>query len=181
MSMELHYKKFLGALTDAEAEMLFVLAESAPLKRIIEIGTFVGKSASVLAQACDTLVCVDTFPKDMKYCGSDIVVTDTLKTFLANMESIGLMHKIISFKGHTSNVLPNLNGKFGMIYIDGGHTISDVLPNSLWAWEHLPSGGVLAWHDYDTSWQDIKIVVDTLCTKWGKELRQAGSLVSITK
>jgi predicted O-methyltransferase YrrM len=43
------YKDILGSLADSEAELLKECAEQAPLNRFLEIGTFLGKSASVLA------------------------------------------------------------------------------------------------------------------------------------
>jgi hypothetical protein len=142
------------------------------LNRFLEIGTFLGKSASVLASVAKeqnwTLICIDYFVDNMEYWWEPkIVIPDTRNTFLSNMDRCWLMNNIISLKWNSTNYLNNLNGKFWLIYIDGGHTIKSVLPDALLCWGHILKKGFLIFHDYENeNWEDVRIVVDVLMAKW---------------
>jgi hypothetical protein len=181
--MELHYKNILGGLTDNEAVVLNDAAEAAPVKRFLEVGTFCGRSASVLAHHAETLVCIDLFCKNQHFWGQDIIIKDTHQTFWDNLGNIGLAKKAITLKGNSKDILPTLGGRFGLIYIDGGHTMADVLPTAIWAWEHLFDGGMLCFHDYENkSWPDVATVVDCLMSKWKvKPMARSGMMLTIKK
>jgi predicted O-methyltransferase YrrM len=119
-----------GWFSDDEASVLFECASKAPLNRILELGSFVGKSAVVLSSALNkngTLICVDFFSKNhvFKTNTENEIVADTLVSFWNNVTERGLENKILTLKGNYNNILPTLEGRFGMIFIDGGHLIQD--------------------------------------------------------
>ena len=186
--MELHYKNILGGGTDQEMTLLDELAREAPLNRYLEIGSFIGHSASVIGQVAKdrngTLICIDAFLENQKYWGAEgDVITSTFDSFWLNMNKAKLIDNIVTLSGYSCTYLPKMRGKFGLIYIDGGHTIASVLPDSISCWGKLKPGGILAWHDYgNEKWQDVKTVVDCLMSKWDlKPYKQAGYILAIRK
>lgn len=172
----------LGWLSDEEAEILYDMASKSPSNLILELGSFVGKSAIPLGTAMQerkgTLICVDLFNKNQKYEGSaeEQIVPDTETAFWNNINEHNLGDSIISLKGNYNDILPTLKGKFGLIYIDGGHEIKDTIFATDWAWKHLTIGGLLIFHDYkNNKWPDVRLCVDILKQKWGVEFLKTSS------
>lgn len=186
----MNYKDILGSLKDSEADLLRECAKEAPLNKFLEIGTFVGKSASVIAEVAKErsgiLVCIDYFPENQHYWGEPkVIIKSTKDEFLKNMHACGLLDNIISYRGNSTEFLEKMNGKFGMIYIDGGHTVKSVLQDALHCWQHLPDGGFLIFHDYDNkNWPDVQIVVDVLMKRWGVEphkISESKNMIALKK
>lgn len=173
-------------------KILYDLAKECPTDRIIELGSFVGKSAIIMASALKdaqrkgTVICVDWFHNNIKYWGpGHPTYTDCLASFWEHAQAAGVGDYLVTIKQEITQTIKNLNGQFGMIYIDGGHTIDHVLPNALWAWEHLVPNGILLFDDYDLSgkhpWKDVKTAVDCLLIKWNKTIYKQGALMVAIK
>lgn len=184
------YQDIHGALREDEAELLRECAELSPNNRFLEIGTFVGKSASVIGEVAKKrngiLMCVDFFADNMVTMSEPkAVIKDSRKTFLANMESCGLLENIICVKGNTLDVLEKINGKFGFAFIDGGHTLKVVLNDAVYAWDSLVEGGFIVFHDYSNdTFPDVRLVITTLMEKWGVKpykVTDFGNMIAIKK
>ena len=161
-------------------ELLYRLAGETKLPRILELGSFVGKSAIIMATALKekhghgTVVCCDRFAKNIQYWGAGHpVYKDSYKSFWEYARQAKVEDYIITICGEIDRLQKMLCGKFGLIYIDAGHTVDQVLPNALFAWDNLIEDGVLLFDDYnnnpDYKWRDVKLCVDVLKDKWGKE------------
>jgi len=165
-------KGMTTGVTDKEAEHLYDCAKDIPVNRILELGGFVGKSTIAMAQAMKetggTVVTCDLFPKNAKDWVDGHIIPDTFKEFWHNLGKRKLSRNVFGIKGDIRTLLPKFSGKWGMVFIDAGHTVDQVLQDSLWAFKNVPEGGYIAWHDYDVDkWPEIKIVVDTLIDLYG--------------
>jgi predicted O-methyltransferase YrrM len=138
-------------LTLAERAVLYRLAEGAPHRPILEIGSYLGASAYFLAAARDRadhaarVICIDTWQNDAMTEGA----RDTFAQFLANTRSFrqrltplrGYSHEVV---GAARELAPE---GLGMLFIDGDHSWQGVRRD--WdCYRHLlgPSA-VVAFHD----------------------------------
>ena len=180
--------KVTGWLQKNGADLLYECAMTCPTSRILEMGSFVGKSACVLATAMKerngVVICSDIFAKNMKYWGKPgVIFPDTLQSFWDNITGLKLQDYIITIKGNHIVLIDTVRGKFGMVYIDGGHTAKYIIPDALYAWEHTIEGGYVVFDDYgNVKWPDVKICVDVMLKKWEREIhKQAGFVVAIRR
>lgn len=171
-----------GWLGRQAAELMYETALEAPVPRFLELGTFAGKSACVLAKALKdrgdhgTLICCDYFPmqqwakKTMEDPAPEKVANTLLQTW-ENLRRYKLEDYVLTIKGNYGTLLPTLNGCYGVVYVDGGHFLDRVLADCLYAWNHLVPGGYLMLHDYENDmFPDVKQVVDALLKLWDREI-----------
>ena len=185
--------KIPGGSHPAGIGLLYELVKESPTPRIVELGSFVGKSAIIMALALrksgrkGTIICVDRFKKDMIYWGPGHAKFECpLRSFWEYAKMACVEDYLITIKAEIGPITRALKGKFGMIYIDGGHTIEQVIPNALWAWDNLVEGGILLFDDYDIKgthkYKDVKIGIDCLLSKWDRQIyKQAALMVAIKK
>ena len=110
---------------------------------ILEIGTWLGKSAIVMAMNSHEsvkIICVDHW----RFPGYE----DNIFKFLQNIRVMGLEDRICPFRINSEYLYLFTNGMFDLIYIDGGHDYNTVLFDVMRAEELLCSGGTLCGHDY---------------------------------
>jgi len=181
-----------GGMHPEGVKLLYELTKESPTDRILEMGSFVGKSAIIMATSLKesgrkgTIICCDRFKNDIKFWGAGHPsYPESLKSFWEHAEMAKVADYLVTLRGEMNWILRNLRGEFGMIYIDGGHTIDQVIPNALYAWEHLVEGGILLFDDYDRTgkhkWKDVKICVDTLLVKWNRHIYKEGALMVAIK
>ena len=123
--MKNDFEQIAGWLPKAQAQVLHDYALLSPIPNYLEIGTFAGRSASIIANVAKDrngfVICVDFFMRNHKLWGTDRIIPDVLIEFRENMDKLGLSDNVIAIKGNTDAILPMIDGKFGMIYVDGGH------------------------------------------------------------
>ena len=151
-----------GFLPDGEGLRLYEWAlETAVMGPILEIGSYCGRSTIWLAQAAkekQSLVFAvdhhrgseehqpgeshhDTELVDAK---GDV---DTLTMFRRNIRLAGLENEVIPVVTDSTRFARSWSGQLGMVFIDGGHSLSAALADfRAWAPKVLP-GGILAIHD----------------------------------
>ena len=151
-----------GFLPDGEGLRLYEWAlETAVMGPILEIGSYCGRSTIWLAQAAkekQSLVFAvdhhrgseehqpgeshhDTELVDAK---GDV---DTLTMFRRNIRLAGLENEVIPVVTDSTRFARSWSGQLGMVFIDGGHSLSEALADfRAWAPRVLP-GGILAIHD----------------------------------
>lgn len=115
------------------------LAELANGKRVLEIGSYCGRSTICIARTAQKVDAVDYFdgrgtPRP----------ADTSEQFWANIERYGLMDKVESY--HPDDI-PHF--EYDMAFIDGSHEKPDVQSDIRKCLPKLASGGFLVFHDYD--------------------------------
>lgn len=121
-----------------------------PNLKFLQVGTYTGDASdwlltSILLDPSSTLTDVDTWQ------GSDEREHEAMDfdaiygIYLNRMDKY---ENVMSIKGDSSYVLPNLKEKYDFIYIDGDHTEKAVYRDATNAWPLLKSGGILAFDDY---------------------------------
>lgn len=138
-----------------------------PESKFLEVGSYEGQSAiwfcrNLLTGVGSRLHCVDTWAA-----GEDMpTVTDDslLNTFYKNTAT---WEKLIQIhRGRSERMLPHFpEGFFDFAYIDGSHTATSVLSDSVLVWRLVKPGGIVIWDDYlwelfDDSLRQPKMAVD---------------------
>ena len=185
--MKTDFEKLAGWLPKAQAQVLHDYALLSPIPTYLEIGTFAGRSASVIANVAKErngfLICIDFFMRNHKLWGTETIIPDVLLYFKEAMAKQGVADRVVTLKGNTETILPQLDGIFGFIYVDGGHIEKYLVPDLEWAYQHTMVGGYIICHDYtNKDWPDVKRCVDNfLSYNHLKIIKQVGSMVVIKR
>jgi predicted O-methyltransferase YrrM len=134
-----------GWLTFTEGRKLFELAKG---KRVLEIGSYCGRSTVCLAQSAESVDSVD--PHDGR---GTAVQVNTYDRFLENMQRYGVDAKVTAHVSTARDYCrrPEILGhadQFDLIFIDGAHDYASVQSDIEDAMLVLADDGLLAFHDY---------------------------------
>lgn len=169
-----------STVTEAEARMLYALARATrgDPSLVVELGTWMGRSAVVLAMGAQRLIAIDRWAP----------YTDWNKQRLApgisqcrgNLERAGVAHLVRLVQSDTSEAASMYEQDVGLLFIDGDHTHAGVRRD--WeAWrDKLIPGAVVAWHDYtlDNPNVGVRELVDELLERGDlRKVRQMDSLM----
>jgi predicted O-methyltransferase YrrM len=144
-----------GWLTEAQARALYGLAERCPAGgRIVEIGSFRGRSTIVLASAADPTIAVlaidphagnDRGPQELD--GYEAEAEDDHSVFLANLSAAGVESRVRHVREMSHDALGQVPGSVDVLYIDGAHRYGPA-SDDIRAWgRKVDDGGALAIHD----------------------------------
>ena len=132
------------------------LAEFADASNLsfLQIGAFTGDASlwmleNILTDKSSVLYDVDTWngsPDEQVHAEMDF--EDVFNTYLAKT---GYPNRIFYVGKSVDYLLSSKQPKYDFIYIDGDHTASVVLDDAVLAWQHLKSGGIMAFDDYTWS------------------------------
>jgi hypothetical protein len=144
-----------GWLTEGQARALYGLAERCPAGgRIVEIGSFRGRSTIVLASAADPSIAVvaidphagnDRGPQELE--GYEEEAEDDHVTFLANLASAGVGSRVRHVRQLSHDALGDLPGSIDVLYIDGAHRYGPASEDIRTWGRKVDDGGSLAIHD----------------------------------
>lgn len=125
-----------GWLRPSEGKLL---AEIATGKRVLEIGSYCGRSTVCMARTAEHVTAVDYFdgrgtpqPKG------------TLETFKANIERYGVADKVT-----VASPEDHFTGECELLFIDGAHDRESVAADVERYLPLLAEGGLIAFHDYN--------------------------------
>ncbi len=127
-------------------------AHAKDAREILEIGSFVGASATLFLTLLPKarIVCVDPFTGDLHggeaYNGD--VTTIEARFDAAMAPYADRLEKIVSRSVPALDAMRAEGRSFDIIYIDGSHHHDDILVDSLLAWPLLKVGGLMMWDDY---------------------------------
>lgn len=144
-----------------------VLIPAIKPKKILEIGSYEGASASYLIENCSKfseieIHCIDTWEGGEEHKNGSVNMGSVEIRFLHNTQLALANQKdrqdkfevnLITHKGYSSTCLSKLinttNGNyFDFIYIDGSHQAPDVLSDAILSFHLLKVGGVIVFDDY---------------------------------
>ncbi len=134
-------------LTDEEKRELYNLVRKIRPKVVVEIGSYLGASASFLAAAMERfspqsrLYCVDTWQND----AMDEAKRDTYDRFLQN--TMKHAHRIHPMRGQSIDVATNFPDRIDLLFIDGDHSYAAVKGDWTHWSPHLHSDACVAMHD----------------------------------
>jgi hypothetical protein len=158
--------KIPGSFTTLSGKKLFEYACKVPTDGIIaEIGVDQGRSLSVMLQSRDeenpaTFLVVDSW---------ESVLRDNMVKVQALLEKFGPPNHLLL--NMTSVAAADIwSGAIDMIHIDAHHYDDTDKGGPTLDCEHwlpkLKSGGVACFHDYDSTFKDVKKAVDLACKGW---------------
>ena len=141
--------------TDAEAAELARLAAG---KIVLEVGTYKGFGAVLMAQAGATVWAVDWHRGD-----ADLGATDTLCAWWTNVRRAGVADQVVGLVGRSDRVLTALRHRWwDMAFIDGDHSYEAVTQDIRLTLPLVRAGGLLVFHDYCPTWPGVVRAVDEL-------------------
>jgi predicted O-methyltransferase YrrM len=147
-----------GWLFVGEHEFLWELATREHSGDILEIGTWMGKSACIFAGACKEhapgtrVICVDTFcmtgTADQEAYHRRLVTTPgTFYDFLANARRFGFDDVVVPIATYSDRALAIIRGALRMAFVDGAHDKENCERDVELCLSALAPGGILAIHD----------------------------------
>lgn len=141
-----------GWLSDDEGAKLYSEADG---KRVIEIGSYKGRSANYIASSAAHLSCVDTFSA-----GSDGQAQNgnTLDEFLRNTKQY---NNITVFQGTSVSQKDKFeDGSVDMVFVDAMHDEKSVSTDIESYWNKIKPGGKMLFHDYAWYGHGVMSAVD---------------------
>lgn len=124
-----------GWLLPAEGGALASLAEG---KRVLEIGSYEGKSTICMAQTADYVVSIDP------HTGAGTPEPrETFDKFRQNVSRYGVADKVEAHHDRDFVAEP-----FDLVFIDGAHDLMSVKQDIAYACSMVKPGGLIAFHDY---------------------------------
>lgn len=130
-------------MTDHELTYLGQIAEG---KRVLEVGSQYGNSTVAMARTAKQVVAIDWFAGDghAGAAGAEL----TRQVYFAHLLQMGVADKVITMASRWEDALPNLKGRFDLIFIDAFHS-EEATRELLHAVEPLLApDGLIAAHDY---------------------------------
>lgn len=118
-----------GWLREAQARLLWRAAERVPPGgRIVEIGSYQGKSTVVLARAAGPqveVVAIDPHAGNDRgpgqWTGSSAAGESDHQLFLANLEAAGVAERVRHVREFSEHAHPLVDGSIDLLYVDGAH------------------------------------------------------------
>ncbi len=142
-------------MTDAQARRLWDGARAVPAQgRIVEIGSFRGRSTIVLAKAAAgtvELVAIDPHGGDDRgpneYAPDRELGDSDYATFHANLTAAGVDPRVRHVRQRSADALGEVAGPIDMLYIDGAHRYQFAKPDIEQWGPRVRNGGTLLIHD----------------------------------
>lgn len=142
-----------GWLRDAEAKLLYKLAQNIPQNGVIvEIGSWQGKSTIWLGKGAEKVnakvYAIDPHTGD----SSEIIEQygghiDTFDSFLRNIKKSSLENTVYPIKKHSYHALGDVKEEIDLLFIDGAHEYEAVKKDYEMWFPKLKEGGIIAFHD----------------------------------
>lgn len=150
--------KIFGWMSEKELQFLSEVAKDCD--KILEVGSFQGRSTRALADNSPdnaVIFAVDCW----NYNISPVIKSDmfTFGLFRAHLADHISRDKVIPIRKRFSDYNPPEN-LFDFVFIDGDHYESSVRHDIEKGLKLVKYGGILAGHDYCESWPDVKEVVN---------------------
>jgi len=154
----------------SEKELLWLATQAQKYRRIVEFGSYFGRSTRALA---DNLMedgeiwAIDPWGGNYYLESGEVLKTvDTyvMPYFLQNLQDHIIMNRVIPVRGFSySFKCPYYDSLMDMVFIDGDHRYNTVKRDINKGLELLRTGGMLCGHDYDhVLWTGVKKAVDEL-------------------
>lgn len=144
-----------GWMTEGQGRSLHAAAAACPSGgRIVEIGSFRGRSTIVLASAADPSVEVvaidphagnDRGPQEID--GFHDEAQDDHAAFVTNLTAAGVRDRVRHLRMFSGDALGDVDGPVDVLYVDGAHRYGPALDDLRQWGARVPDGGVMLVHD----------------------------------
>lgn len=136
---------------------------------VIEIGTWFGRSAAILAAHLgegERLVAIDAFQEQTQDRYSDRPTVSGFKAAIADVLPDLRLDRVVVIAGDSRSVELAGVGPFRFAHVDGGHSFDECLADLLLVADHMLPGGVIAVDDFDhADWPEVKPAVDEFISR----------------
>jgi predicted O-methyltransferase YrrM len=142
-------------MTRAQGRALYEAASTCPPGgRIVEIGSFQGRSTIVLASAApddatvfaiDPHAGTDRGPEQIS--GYADAAADDHTTFLANLTEAGVRERVMHLRMYSDAALAAIDGEVDVLYVDGAHRYAPARADIRDWGQRVAPGGALLIHD----------------------------------
>ncbi len=160
-----------GWFREANEKMLRKFIENSDVNVVIEVGSWLGKSARLIASLLPSsgrIFCIDPWPESKE----TFPGLDTYHQFLSNAIHENLSSKIIPIRATSREATKYLEVKADLIYIDGSHEEVEVLHDIQHWLKNLNSDAILCGDDYGNSdYPGVKTAVDDMGRRLKKKVR----------
>jgi predicted O-methyltransferase YrrM len=174
-----------GWMTREQGEALYDAARSCPHGgRIVEIGSFRGRSTIVLASAAPDTVTVfaidphagnDRGPGEIS--GYADAAADDHAIFLANLGRAGVSNQVTHLRMFSDTALAEIDGPVDALYVDGAHRYSPARADIRDWGRRVAPGGTLLIHDaFSSVGVTLAILRELLFGRRFRYVGRAGSL-----
>jgi Methyltransferase domain len=155
-----------GWLTEAQARRLFAAAAAvAPGGSVVEIGSFRGRSAIVLAGAGVDVVCIDPHAGSDR--GPQEIAADAdrgaadARAFAENLERAGVADRVRHVRAFSREALGVVPGPVDVLFVDGAHRFGPARADVVGWGARVRPGGRMLVHD---AWSSIGVTLALLTT-----------------
>ena len=152
-----------GFLDNIEGiELAKIASKCSALGPCLEIGTYCGKSALIIGEACkktnNLLFTIDHHTgseehqlgeeyHDSELFDKNVSSFNTLPEFLKNLKNSSLNNYILPLIGTSKELAKEWKLPLGMVFIDGGHSMEASLADYEYWYPHIVKNGYLLIHD----------------------------------
>jgi hypothetical protein len=179
-----------GWLTEGQARRLYAAAAAVPAGgRVVEIGSFRGRSAIVLARAARPdveVVCIDP------HAGSDrgpreIAPQPALgdhdhAAFRANLHRAGVAERVRHVRDFSAVALRAFDGPVDLLFVDGAHRFGPARADLVRWGARVPDGGRMLVHDaFSSVGVTLALLTSVVPTRSWRYLGRDGSLASYVR
>jgi hypothetical protein len=179
-----------GWLTEAQARRLFAAAGAVPAGgRIVEIGSFRGRSAIVLARGARPdveVVCIDP------HVGSDrgpreiaarpALGEADLAAFRGNLDRAGVADRVRHVRDFSSLALRAFDGPVDLLFVDGAHRFGPARGDLVRWGARVPDGGRMLVHDaFSSVGVTLALLTATAPRRSWRYLGREGSLAEYVR
>jgi len=148
-------EKVQGWLSDAQALRLWARASAlTPPARIVEIGSFQGRSTIVLARAAAEgveIVAIDPHAGNdrgpQEIAGFEAEAEDDNARFNENLAAAGVRDRVHHVRAFSSDAHGAVDGEIDLLYIDGAHRYGPAHDDILQWGARVRAGGTMLIHD----------------------------------
>ncbi|MBX3313447.1 MAG: class I SAM-dependent methyltransferase [Actinobacteria bacterium] len=175
-----------GWMTEDQARKLWNGARAVrPGGRIVEIGSFRGRSMIVLASAAPTdveLIAIDPHagndrgPQEIE--GFAEEAAEDNEVFNANLAAAGVADRVTHLRMFSDDAIGSVDGDIDLLYIDGAHRFGPARDDIVRWGRKIPEGGDLLIHD---SFSSVGVTLALVVTMFfGSQFRYLGRAQSMT-
>jgi predicted O-methyltransferase YrrM len=136
--------------TPKQERWLYTAARALPDgARIVEIGSYQGRSTICLATGCagsaKRIHAVDPFQSD----GDEVPAGDFFEAFQSNLRRAGVHQRVVAERCRSTDLAKTWNLPIHLLFIDGSHTYENAKADFEAFYPYVVPGGIVALHDVD--------------------------------